>query len=191
GEPDRRPRHEPRLARRAPSRTRHPRGARVRNSGLFRLRAKHAERREARAAARELQHGHGCAANWRDTHSAKRRRARLRRSTVSRRSRAKLHDAWVVSRDSESIFRPDRYGRAMSIDILTDDDLAELTSHRDEASVSLYITTGAEPAGPVINDAEAARTVLRSALKDAARELESIGVSTRVRDGIAEAVESI
>lgn len=80
----------------------------------------------------------------------------------------------------------------MSIDIPSREDLAELSKHRDDASISLYITSSsADGRPPIGNDTDAARLALRSARTHTMGELESIEVSKDDREAIENALEQL
>lgn len=83
----------------------------------------------------------------------------------------------------------------MTIDTPTADDLAQLTSHRHPASISLYVPSGwagsqtSRP--PIGHDTEAARTRLKSAVDAAIGELETGEASRADRDAIATALAGL
>lgn len=80
----------------------------------------------------------------------------------------------------------------MSIDIPSREDFVELSKHRADGSVSLYVGSGAgESSPPIVRDTEAARLALRTATADALTELESIGVGRTERDTISKSVEAL
>lgn len=83
----------------------------------------------------------------------------------------------------------------MTIDTITAEDLAALTSHRHPASVSLYVPSswaGSQTSRPPIgHDTEAARTKLKSGTDAALGELETVGISHADRTAIADAVERL
>lgn len=80
----------------------------------------------------------------------------------------------------------------MSIEIPSREDLAELSKHRNDASVSLYVAPrSSEGRPPVGQDTEAARLSLRSALAESLAELDKIGVSRADRNAISESLQSL
>lgn len=80
----------------------------------------------------------------------------------------------------------------MSIDIPSREDLAELSKHRNDASVSLYVASrSSEGRPPVGQDTEAARLSLRSALTESLAELDKAGVSQADRDAISESLHTL
>lgn len=81
----------------------------------------------------------------------------------------------------------------MSIDIPTIQDLADLTQHRDGASVTVYLGAADLGSGKVVHAAEAAPIALRSAVDAAIGELTPTGLSPVQRDRLttqARAVEA-
>jgi hypothetical protein len=80
----------------------------------------------------------------------------------------------------------------MSIDIPTREDFVELSQHRNDGSVSLYLGAGAGgDSQRIVRDTEAARLALRSATTKALSQLDDIGVAKADRDSISDAVESL
>ncbi|MDJ1370368.1 baeRF11 domain-containing protein [Gulosibacter molinativorax] len=80
----------------------------------------------------------------------------------------------------------------MSIDIPSAEEFANLTKHRNVASVSIYVSAAANgDGGAVVHDTEAVRLALRSATSEALRELAQIDVPKSDRDAIAAHVHTL
>lgn len=80
---------------------------------------------------------------------------------------------------------------SMSIDIPTAGDFAELTQHRNGASVSIYVSATGNGSHAITHDVDAAQTALRSALRDALHELTESGVSAADKSAISSHVETL
>ncbi|HMO64906.1 MAG TPA: hypothetical protein PKE47_06745, partial [Verrucomicrobiota bacterium] len=72
------------------------------------------------------------------------------------------------------------------VDIPNHDELLALASHRDDASVSLYL-----PTTPVTPDADTSRIQLKNLARDAARGLEAKGVDKRRVAALAEQLDDL
>ena len=73
----------------------------------------------------------------------------------------------------------------MRLTLPTDDDLTELTKHRDAASVSIYL-----PSTPITREVDAVQIALKNAASDAVAQLRGIGIHKKQVDEIAEALET-
>ena len=80
---------------------------------------------------------------------------------------------------------------SMSIDIPTPGDFAELTQHRNGASVSIYVSATGNGSHAITHDVDAAQTALRSALHDALHELTESGASAADKSAISSHVETL
>lgn len=77
----------------------------------------------------------------------------------------------------------------MSIDIPTAEEFASLTKHRNDASVSLYLSAATNGDGSaIVHDTEAIRLALRSQASEAVNDLAKIDVPKADRDAITEHV---
>ncbi len=73
----------------------------------------------------------------------------------------------------------------MRLTLPTDDDLTELTKHRDDASVSIYL-----PSTPITREVDAVQIALKNATSDAITQLRGMGIHKKQVDEIAETLES-
>lgn len=73
----------------------------------------------------------------------------------------------------------------MRLTLPTDDDLTELTKHRDGASVSIYL-----PSTPITREVDAVQIALKNAAADALTQLRGIGIHKKQVDEIAETLDA-